>query len=224
MEIKNPLYKNQGIHAIVSLLTVSENKFKVLLIKRKKEPFKDYWCLLGGAVYNNETLEIAVLRELEEKSGIKNVKPDMFGMFSKPDRAKETGFRMLGIGYLALVDNSAINFIKDSTKTTDIMWWDIDKIPDLAYDHKDILESSIEYLKKQIFKSDIIKSLFPKYVTIPELQKAYETILGKSFDRRNFRKKMLSIGLISDTGLFQNNGKKPAKLYLINEIKEEINL
>ncbi len=224
MQTNNPLYKNQGIHVIVTLLTVSDNRFKVLLIKRKKAPFKDFWCLLGGAVYNNETLEIAVQRELKEKSGIDNINPEMFGLFSEPDRAIITGFRMLGVGYLALVDELMMQFVKESEAASEISWWDIDKIPNLAYDHKEILEKAIEYLKKQIFKSSVIKILFPKYVTLPELQNVYEKILGKIFDRRNFRKKMLSIGLISDTGFLKENGKKPAKLYLINELKEDIML
>ncbi|MDD4110337.1 MAG: NUDIX domain-containing protein [Clostridia bacterium] len=225
MQTTNELYQNQGIHVIVTLLTVENNKFKVLLIKRKKQPFQDHWCLLGGAVYNNETLDNAILREMKEKTQIVGVIPEYFGLFSKPNRAKETGFRMLGVGYLGLVDSSLINFVKESEKTADVEWWNIDEVPKLAYDHKEILEKAIEYLRKQIFKSNLIKKLFPNYVTIPELQKTYETILDKQFDRRNFRKKILSIGLVVDTGLYSNEkGKKPAKLYSIQEIKDDINL
>lgn len=225
MQTENILYKNQGIHVIMTLLTVVDNKFKVFLVKRKKQPFKEYWCLLGGAVYNNETLDNAILREIKEKAGINGVEPEYFGLFSEPDRAKETGFRMLGVGYLGLVDSSIIKLVKETEKTADIEWCDIDKVPKLAYDHKEILEKAIEYLRKQIFKSSIVKKLFPNYVTIPELQKTYETILNKNFDRRNFRKKILSIGLIIDTGLYNNEkGKKPAKLYLIQEIKDDISL
>lgn len=218
MQTNNPRYKNQGIHGVVTLLTVENKKFKVLLVKRKNEPFKDYWCLLGGAIYNDETVEEGVIREIKEKSGIYNVKPMMFNLFSNPNRAKETGFRMLGIGYLALIDSSAISFTKETAKTSDVDWFEIDNVPPLAYDHKEILNDAINFLKTKIFKPEILKMIFPKEVTIPELQNAIETILNVKLDRRNFRKKLLQENLIIDTGKEKiNTGKKPCKLYVINE-------
>lgn len=216
MQTKNPKYKNQGMHVIVSLLTVLDGKFKVLLVKRKNKPYMDYWSLLGGAVYNNETLETALSREIYEKSGIKNVNPMQFAIFSDPNRAKETGFRMLGIAYVGLIDASAITFIKETAKTSDIDWIDIDAVPTLAYDHNMVLTSAIDYLKSEIFKPSILKTLYPDTVTIPELQSVCEAVLGEGLDRRNFRKKLISDGIVSDTGLEKSTpGKKPCKLYTI---------
>ena len=218
MQTKNPKYKNQGIHVIVSLLTVVDGKFKVLLVKRKNKPYMDHWALIGGAVYNNETLEDALSRELYEKSGIKNVVPMQFKIFSDPNRAKETGFRMLGIAYVGLIDASAITFIKETAKTSDIDWYDVDTVPNLAYDHNEVLSNAIDYLKCEIYKPAILKTLFPDTVTIPELQSVFEAVIGDNLDRRNFRKKMILDGIVVDTGLEKSiPGKKPSKLYTIAE-------
>lgn len=223
MQTNNPLYQNQGIHVVNAIFTVDNNKFKVLLLKRKNNPFYGYWALVSGAVYNNETLENAVNRELKEKVKMDSVNPIMFDLFSNPNRAKETGYRMLGVGYMAFVDNSAISFVKESAKVSNVEWWDIENLPPLAYDHKEILDKAIEFLKVQIFKSDIVKVLFPNGVTIPELQNVYEKVLMVKLDRRNFRKKILQIGLIQDTNKTIETGGKPAKLYKINSVKDDFN-
>lgn len=217
MQTNNPRYKNQGVHTIVSLLTVENKKFKVLLIKRKNNPFNNYWALLGGALYNDESLESSVIREIKEKSGIENINPLMFKLFSDPNRAKETGFRMLGVGYVALIDASAITFIKETIKTSDVAWFDIDDVPELAYDHNEVLMDSIKYLKSQIFKPQILKMLFPNTVTIPELISVFETILEEKQDRRNFRKKLLQENILIDCNCeTQGEGNKPCKVYKIN--------
>ena len=80
MDLNNPLYKNQGIHAVLALFTVENGKFKVFLIKRKNQPFKDKWILLGGACYNNEDVETAMKREMIEKAGLKNINFKMFNV------------------------------------------------------------------------------------------------------------------------------------------------
>ena len=197
-------------------MTVVDGKFKVLLVKRKNKPYMDYWALIGGAVYNNETLEDALARELYEKSGIENVIPMQFKIFSDPNRAKETGFRMLGIAYVGLIDASAVTFIKETAKTSDIDWFDVDAVPTLAYDHNEVLISAINHLKNKIYKPSILKTLFPDTVTIPEIQSVVEAVLVNTLDRRNFRKKLLSDGVIQGTNLEKIiPGKKPSKLYTI---------
>lgn len=217
MQTNNPRYLNQGIHVIVSVISVSGGKLKVLLAKRKNAPYTNFWALLGGAVYNDETLETAVKREIFEKSGIENITPMQYKLFSDPNRAKETGFRMLGIAYVVLVDESVISFTKQTEKTSDMEWFNIDDVPTLAYDHNQVLNDSIDYLKNKINSSVILKNLYPNDVTIPELQSVYETILGESLDRRNFRKKLLQENVIIDTGREkQIFGKKPCKIYEIN--------
>ncbi len=212
MQINNPLYKNQGIHVIASIFTVKDGKFKVLLIKRDNEPFKDRWSLVGGACYRTEDVMTAMKREVKEKTGLKNLKLTFFDLFSKPDRCSL--MRMLGVGYIGVIDCDRVEILKKTTKTKDADWFDIDRIPLLAYDHNEIVEAAIEKLKELIFDTDILKELFTQNFTLPELHKAYCAILGKAIDRRNFRKKMLAENLIVPTGLEEDvTGKKKAKFY-----------
>lgn len=212
MEITNPLYKNQGIHVISSIFTVEKGEIKVLLIKRNNEPYKDKWALVGGALYNNEDIEDGMRREIKEKTGIKNIEIYFSNVFGKVNRSPVK--RMIAISYIGIIDSHKVSILKKTLKTTDADWFKIDEIPDLAYDHNEIITSSINTLREKIVTTDILKSLFPSGFTIPEIQKTYEAILKREFDRRNFRKKLLSLGLIIDTNKTINfEGKKPAKLY-----------
>lgn len=212
MDITNELYRNQGIHVILSLFTVEDGKFKVFLIKRKNMPFKDNWILIGGACYNNEDTDTAMKRELFEKTGIKDINYRLYNVFSKPDRSPLC--RMIAIVYIGVIDKNRVQFLKDTAKTQDADWFEIDKVGKLGYDHNEILNNAIDYLRKNIFDTNILKDLFPKCFTLPELHKAYESILEKQIDRRNFRKRLLQKGIIKDSGKMETvKGKKPSKLY-----------
>ncbi len=221
MEIKNPLYKNQGIHVIASIFTVEKGVVKVLLIKRTNEPFKGKWALPGGALYNNENIIDGVKRELKEKTGINDVDLELCNVFGDVNRSHI--MRMVGISYLGVIDNNKVKVLKETQKTSNADWFKIDDIPDLAYDHNDIIKDSLEKLKISILNSDILKTLFPKGFTIPELHKTYESILNRTFDRRNFRRKLLNMGLIYDTNKEVTfMGNKKAKLYKFNKIKTNV--
>ena len=212
MEKNNPLYKNQGIHLISSIFTVKDGNLKVLLIKRNNEPFKDKWALVGGALYNTETVDNGMKREIVEKTGIEDIDLYFSNIFSDIDRSPV--MRMIAISYVGLVDYKKLTLLKQSLKTTDCDWFDIKLVPDLAYDHNKIFNSSIETLRKLIDTTNIMKSLFNYEFTIPEIQNVYETILNKELDRRNFRKKLLQSYLIIETNNYKNyKGNKPAKLY-----------
>lgn len=220
MDVNNPLYKGQGIHVISAIFTVERGNIKVLLLKRKKEPFKDHWILAGGACYNNENIDDAIKREVIEKTGIYNILLEQFKAFGKPYRAPD--LRMVAIGYIGVINSSEIKEHYESRNTSDVQWFDIKKLPRLGYDHEEILFEAIETLKKKIFESNILKALFDEYFTIAELQKAYEVILEKKFDRRNFKKKFLSMGLIVETKKEQTNKiGKPARLYQFNSSFKE---
>lgn len=222
MNKENPLYKNQGIHVITALFTVEEGKFKVLLIKRKNEPFKDKWILVGGACYNNEDTESAMKREMLEKTGLKNINFEFFKVFSKPNRSPL--MRMIAIAYIGVIDCKKVKLLKETTKTKDADWFLIDRIPELGYDHSEILKQAIEFLKVKIFNSQILKNLFPKKFTLPQLYGAYKSILNRDIDRRNFRKKLISDGIIQDTGeILNQEGKKSAKLYSFGKSLKDIN-
>ena len=214
MRVENKLYKNQGIHVISSIFTVENGVTKVLLVKRRNEPFKDYWALVGGALYNNETIEEGIKREILEKSGIKDVKLYEYGVFDEINKTPSINMRMIAVGYLGLIDANKQNIIRDNLNTKDSGWFEINKVPTLAFLHNEMLEKALEKLKDLIVLSDILKALLPNEFTMPELQRLYEGILDKKFDRRNFRKKILSLNILDDTNKEVSiNGKKPSKLY-----------
>ena len=221
MEVNNPKYRNQGIHVVCSIFTVDKGVTKVLLIRRKNEPFKGMWALVGGALYNDEELIDGLKRELKEKTGIENIHLEMANVYSRIDRSPV--MRMVAISYIGIVDKNKLSILKETLKTVDCDWFPLDRIPKLAYDHNEILEDAAKLLKERIKKTDMLRYLYPSGFTMPEIQKVYESILGVSFDRRNFRKKLLSLGFIKETNKTERfEGKKPAKIYEFkkqNEIK-----
>lgn len=218
MELRNPLYKNIGIHVVSCIFTVDRGVTKVLLIKRTNAPFKDYWALPGGAMYNNELVIDAAKRELKEKTGIIDIDLSMYKIIDTIDRSPIK--RMIAICFIGVMDIEKAELLSSTSKTSDIGWVDINMIPELAYDHNETLEYAIDDLKDKIVTTDILKSLFPNEFTLPELHNVYTSILNIDVDRRNFRKKMLNLNLISDTNkTVVYKGKKPAKLYRFNDIK-----
>lgn len=223
MKINNPLYNKQGIHVICSIFTVDKGITKVLLIKRKNNPFNGMWALTGGALYNNEDLIDGMKREIKEKTGITDIDLYLSNVFGKVDRSPI--MRMIAITYIGVIDNKRVNILNETLKTSNADWFDIENIPELAYDHNEILDKAIETLRDKITNTDILKSLFPEGFVIPEIQRVYETILNTTFDRRNFRKKLLSNDLIIDTNkekIF--DGTKPAKIYKFKDIKKNKNV
>ena len=199
MKLNDVRYKDIGVHVLCSIFTVDKGVIKVLLIRRNNEPFKGKWALVGGALYNDETIEEAMRREIKEKSGIEDLDLCFSSVNSRVDRSPVK--RMIAVSYIGVLDKKSVEIHKETLKATDSDWFSIDSIPELAYDHEDIIHECLDTLREKIQTSDILKS-----------------ILNREFDRRNFRKKLLSLGLITDTGKQVNfEGKKPAKLYKFNK-------
>ncbi len=220
MNVKDKLYKNQGIHVITAIFTVEQGNTKVLLVKRKNEPFMGDWILTGGALYNNEDLYEGAKREIKEKTGIENIGIIQFGVFGKVNRAPT--MRMVAIAYIGVIDSKRVAILRETLRTSNADWFSINKVPPLGFDHNEILVEALKELQRQITSSTILKALFPDSFSLPELQKVYEAILEKKLDRRNFRKKMLSLNLIEDTGdTAKFEGKKPAKQYRFKKKIEE---
>ncbi len=223
MNLNDPRYDNQGLHVVLALFTVDKGKFKVLLIKRKNQPFLGKWILVGGCAYNNETGEEAMKRELQEKTNIKNIDFKMFDVFTDPNRSPLK--RMIAIGYIGVSDASIIESFKKTEKASDADWFEIDKVPELGYDHEIILDKAISTLKQEIFTSNIMKKLFPNTFTLPQLQTTYEKILNIKLDRRNFRKKLLNSGIIQETDkTIKIDNVKTTKLYTFTETNKSFNL
>ncbi len=223
MEVKNTLYKDQGIHVISSIFTVDNGVTKILLIRRGNEPFKNMWSLVGGALYNNEDLLVGMKREIKEKVGIDEIDLYLSNVFGEVNRSPV--MRMVATSYIGVIDSKKVSLLSDSFKVVGADWFAIDKLPELAYDHEEIIKDSLEFLKKKIGSSDILKTLFVDGFTLPEIQMTYELILGVSLDRRNFRKKLLSLDLIRDTNKTKTfAGRKPAKIYKFKKVIKDKNV
>ena len=219
MEVKNPKYAHQGIHVIASIFTIDKGKLKILLVKRKNNPYQGHWALTGGALYNDEDLEDGLNREIYEKTGLEHIEVKLANVFGKKNRSPV--MRMVAVTYIGIIDASKVEIAKSTLKTSNAEWFSIDEVPQLAYDHNEIITDAIKKLKEEILKTNLLKVFFPSGFTLPELQKVYESILEKKLDRRNFRKKILNMDMIIPTDeekIFA--GKKKAKIYKFKE-KEE---
>lgn len=196
-----------------------EGELKILLIKRAQEPFKDCWALPGGFMDMDEDAETCALRELEEETGIKNAFVEQLYTFTKVDRDPRS--RVVSIAYYALVKLSDYS-ICAGDDAFQAQWFPLSEVPDLAFDHAHVLSVAIRRLKGKIKYQPVGFELLPEKFTIPELQRLYEAVLQLQLDRRNFRKKILSTGLLSDLSE-QVTGvpHKRAKLYRFDKEKYE---
>lgn len=211
---------NQSIKIAVDAIVFgyADNKLNVLLIKQKYGELKNQWALVGGFVKDNETLNDAVNRELQEETGIKvNYLEQLFTFGDKVER--DPRFRVISVAYFALVNSTKLVLQADSD-AEDAKWFSINELPNLAFDHKEILETAQSRLQSKLTYQPIGFDLLPKEFLFSELENLYCTILEKEIDRRNFRKKILSFGIVEETEKFGNKIKgRPAKLYKFNKLK-----
>lgn len=221
--MNNYKFNNVSFETVMSIFTIINGKIKILLVKKKDDPYKDYWCLPYRGVDISETLDDSINIILNDFIGFNNIYNEQVYTFSDVSRVPNN--RVVGTSYLGLVDNKILEIKKDFVSIFDTEWFSIDEIPKMAFDHKKIIEYSISKLKSVLVNTSILKNLFPSDFTLPELQCVYEFLLGKKLDRRNFRKKFISFDLIEDTG-YKNEGAsgRPAKLYKFKDNIKEINL
>ncbi len=196
----------------------ADNRLNVLLIKQKFGTLKNQWALVGGFVKDNETLINAVNRELVEEAGIKVNFLEQLYTFGD-DIERDPRFRVVSVAYFALVNSSKLNLKADSD-AEEAKWFSIKELPMLAFDHESILKMALNRLQSKLTYQPIGFDLLPKEFLFSELENLYCTILEKEIDRRNFRKKILSFGIVEETDKYGNNIKgRPAKLYKFNKLK-----
>jgi 8-oxo-dGTP diphosphatase len=192
---------------------------KVLLIERGHDPFKWQWALPGGFVDMEEDLEQAALRELEEETGVRNVFIEQLYTFGDPLR--DPRGRVVSVAYFALV-NLAKHPVKASSDARNVKWFDLAEIPKLAFDHDHILEVAVNRLRVKVRYQPIGFELLPEQFTLSQLQKLYETILGvERLNKRNFRTRILKMGVLKEVGKQEGVAHRPAKLYCFDKDKYE---
>jgi 8-oxo-dGTP diphosphatase len=195
------------------------NVLKLLLIRRSLKPFKGHWALPGGFVRMQETLDGAALRELHEETGLKDVFLEQLYSFGAVDRDPRE--RVVSVSYYALVKLSD-HRARAATDASDAEWFSLDSLPALAFDHGAIVEMARTRLQGKLRYQPVGFELLPRKFTLSDLQGLYEAILGTALDKRNFRKKVLELGLLEPLQETRMNGRhRPAQLFRFNAKKYE---
>jgi len=211
-------------HVIVAVdavvFSIIDNVLHVLLIKTNKKEFKGHWALPGALVTPKESLDDALQRVLKEKTGLTNVFAEQLATFGDVDR--DPFGRVVSVAYMALVH--ANRYVLTTTNEyEDIKWHPVDKLPRLAYDHRKIITEALKRLRAKLEYTNIVYNILPKEFTLTELQTVYEIILGKKLDKRNFRKKLLSLHIIKKTNKMRSGRRaRPAVLYSFVKRKSQI--
>jgi len=196
-----------------------EGDLKILLIKRGAIPHKGLWALPGDLVYPKEDLNSAAARVLEELTGLQDVYLEQVRTFGAVDR-HPLG-RVITIAYFSLIKISDYN-LNASSFASKTKWHSVSKVEDLAFDHNEILEACVRRLKRRVRGRPIGFELLPPKFTLTELQHLYEAILETHLDKRNFRKKILSMNLLVDLNQTQEGvAHRPAKLYQFDKERYE---
>jgi 8-oxo-dGTP diphosphatase len=206
-------YPHPAVTTDIVIFTVRDQQLKVLLIRRKGTPYKGKWALPGGFVDIDEDLEQSAKRELAEETGVKGVYLEQLYTFGAPKRDPRE--RIITVAYFALIPSQKQQ-LRAATDAEAVDWFAIDQLPKLAFDHQDIIDKAHQRLVAKLDYSTIAFQFMPKEFTLTELQTVYEIILQQEVDKRNFRKWVLALENIEETGNERREGPhRPAKLYRV---------
>ncbi|MHC1783267.1 MAG: NUDIX domain-containing protein [Anaerolineaceae bacterium] len=208
-------YEQTSVTVDLVIFTVYQDSLKALLVRRATEPYNGKWSIPGGFLLAGESLEGAAERVMEEKTGVREVYLEQLYTFGRPDRDPRA--RVITVTYFALIPWKRL-VQPGSNRVADTAWFAVDDMPELAFDHNEILSFAAYRLRAKAGYSSIGYGLLPEAFRLSDLQKVYEVIMGRSFDKRNFRKRMLSSGLLEETGHRELSGAhRPAMLFTFKQ-------
>lgn len=193
----------------IVIFTIQSGVLKVLLVKRGVPPFGGQFAIPGGFVHEDEDLEHAALRELEEETGVRDVNLEQ--LYSFGETGRDPRGRVITVAYFALI--SADRPLTPGSDAADAAWWPADKLPPLAFDHRKILDYAVERLRNKLEYTTVGFQLLPEKFTLSELQGVYEAILGRKLDKRNFRRKMSLLKILKPLQEVRRGGRRPARLF-----------
>jgi 8-oxo-dGTP diphosphatase len=203
------------VDCVVFGLDLEAEDLKILLIQRSGPPFAGMWALPGGFVGMDETIEQSAKRELQEETGISRLYLEQLYTFGDPGR--DPRGRTITVAYYALV-KLADHPIKADTDASDVGWFSVSDLPRLAFDHAKIVAMALNRLKGKVRYQPIGFELLPAKFTLSQLQRLYEVVLERELDKRNFRKKILGMGLLVETSEIQKDvAHRAARLYRFDE-------
>lgn len=200
-----------GIDCII--FGFKDGKLSLLLLKRNFEPAKGQWSLMGGFVQKDESADEAAKRVLRELTGLDNVYMEQVGAFGEIER--DPGERVISIAYYALMNID--NYDKKLVQSHNAFWADINELPELIFDHRDMVDKARNLMKQKASYKPIGFNLLPELFTLTQLQMLYEAIYGEAIDKRNFRKRVAEMEFIEQTDEIDKTGsKRGARLYRMN--------
>ncbi len=215
-------YPHPAVTADAVVFGFDGKSLNLLLINRGIEPYKGSWALPGGFINMNETAEDGALRELKEETGVDDIYLEQFHTFTAVDRDPRE--RVMTIAFLAFIrqDDYSVVAGDDAAKA---QWYPVNKLPELAFDHKEIIQIALDKLRWKIMYEPLVFHLLNETFTMTQLQTIYEAVIGKELDRRNFNKKMLQLGYVVPTEERVQGVGRPGTLYMFDEKKyrEQIN-
>ncbi len=203
-------YPHPALTTDIAVFTLREGRLCVLLIERAEEPYAGAWALPGGFLRMDETLDACARRELMEETGVEASILFPFANYSEPDRDPRE--RVISAAYLALMPFDSMSPRADSDAAA-VQWAHLDDLPQLAFDHADIVDGAQKALRSRCEAFDILFGLLPAKFTLSAFQAAYEAVMGEPADRRNLHKAVLASGLVTDTGETSRGRHRPARLF-----------
>jgi 8-oxo-dGTP diphosphatase len=204
-------YPHPAVTTDIVIFSIREQKLKLLLVKRAREPFAGSWALPGGFVGIDEDLEACALRELEEETGVTGVYLEQLHTCGSPTRDPRE--RVISVAYYSLIPSDRLN-VRPASDAKAVAWFALEDLPPMAFDHADIVTMAHQRLVAKLDYSTIALQFMPEEFTLSELQTVYEIILGEPLDKRNFRKRVLALERIEKTDRLRRNGNhRPACLY-----------
>ena len=210
-------YDNQrpALSVEIVAFSVQNRELTVLLIQRTKDPFKGVWALPRCIVRIDEAIETAAERKLEEETGFKDAYLEQLFTYGNPDRDPHD--RVISVAHFALIPSDQPIQSPSPSNSDKPSWHPLDKLPQLAFDHLEIIDYALRRLRYKLEYSAVGFQLLPDFFTLTQLQQTYEIILGESIDKRNFRRRILEAGIIEPTPYKRSDGGRPAQLYKYRE-------
>jgi 8-oxo-dGTP diphosphatase len=202
----------------VVVFALRERDLHVLLVQRNNDPFAGQWAIPGGFVNDNEPLEAAARRELQEETGLHNVYLEQLYTFGDPHR--DPRGRVISVAYFALV-RADEHQIAGADDARDAQWFNVTELPLLAFDHDRILRFALDRLQSKLEYTTLAFQLLPAHFTLPELQQTYEQILGEQLDRGNFYRKIKESDVLEPIGRQREGKGRPAALYRFRADRQE---
>ncbi|MCR9250932.1 MAG: NUDIX hydrolase [bacterium] len=190
-------------------------QLKLLLLKRNIEPASGKWAIPGGFVNVDESLKTAGRRILNDLTGLEDLYMEQLHAYGDVDR--DPGARVISVAFYALIKVN--EYTHQSVEEHDAHWIQFSDIPDLIFDHNDMMDNALQHLRTRARYQPIGFHLLPEKFTLPELQKLYEALYQKELDKRNFRKKILSMGFLDKLDDKDKSSRRGAFYYRFNKVK-----